>query len=121
MGIRLPRRNDNSAYNTGNTISDNTGWYTNNSNSRTHEVGKKPPNAWGLYDMHGNVREWCWDWYGIYASGSQTAPRGAASGSNRVVRGGSWGSSGQNLRSASRDYSDPNYRGSSVGFRLLRP
>jgi len=129
-GYRLPteaeweyacRAGTTTAYNTGNTISDNTGWYLSNSNSRTHEVGKKPANAWGLYDMHGNVYEWCWDWYGTYASGAQTDPVGAASGSVRVIRGGSWGSNGQNLRSADRGSYYPSSGSYNVGFRLLRP
>jgi len=110
------------AHNTGETISDNTGWYRDNSSyEKTHEVGKKPANAWGLYDMHGNVWEWCWDWYGTYASGAQTDPRGAASGSYRVVRGGGWNSSGRNLRSADRYFYYPYSRYSDIGFRLLRP
>jgi len=103
------------------TISDNTGWYDDNSGYITHEVGKKPPNAWGLYDMHGNVWEWCWDWYGSYTTGAQTDPRGAVSGSDRVIRGGSWYGSGQFLRSAVRNYSGPSDRGNDLGFRLLRP
>jgi len=68
----------------------NYAWYYANSSYKTHEVGKKQPNAWGLYDIHGNVWEWCWDWYGTYASGAQTDPCGAVSGTIRVIRGGSW-------------------------------
>ena len=129
-GYRLPteaeweyacRAGTTTAYNTGETISDNTGWYTNNSNSRTHEVGKKPANTWGLYDMHGSVWEWCWDLYGDYTSGAQTDPRGAVSDSNRVKRGGSWNDYGQILRSANRSSYHPILRYYNLGFRLLRP
>jgi len=130
-GYRLPteaeweyacRAGTTTAYNTGDTISDNTGWYYSNSNNRTHEVGLKPPNAWGLHDMHGNVWEWCWDWYGSYESGAQTDPRGAASGNYRVLRGGSWYDDAQDLRSAFRySYDNPNGRNSSIGFRVVRP
>jgi formylglycine-generating enzyme required for sulfatase activity len=131
-GYRLPteaqweyacRAGTTTAYNTGsNTISDNTGWYSNNSVGSSHDVGLKSPNAWGLYDMHGNVWEWCWDWYGTYSSGAQTDPTGAVSGTSRVVRGGSWGSNGLNLRSACRYANFPNYRSNDlVGFRLVRP
>jgi formylglycine-generating enzyme required for sulfatase activity len=109
------------AYNTGATISDSTGWYDSNSCSRTHSVGEKPANAYGLYDMHGNVWEWCWDRYGDYSSGAQTDPTGAVSGSDRVRRGGSWGYGGQYLRSACRDDNAPGYRNVSFGFRLVRP
>jgi formylglycine-generating enzyme required for sulfatase activity len=131
-GYRLPteaqweyacRAGTTTAYNTGATISDNTGWYSSNSGSRTHSVGEKPANAWGLHDMHGNVYEWCWDWYGSYASGTQTDPTGAVSGDSRVLRGGSWNESlGHYLRSACRAYVDPNEtRLSLIGFRLSRP
>jgi formylglycine-generating enzyme required for sulfatase activity len=88
---------------------------------RTTPVGSFASNAWGLYDMHGNVWEWCWNWYGSYSSGAQTDPTGAVSGSVRVLRGGSWGLSGHFLRSANRDNRLPFLRGYVVGFRLVRP
>jgi formylglycine-generating enzyme required for sulfatase activity len=87
---------------------------------QTWNVGSGAANAWGLYDMHGNVSEWCWDWYGGYASGAQADPAGAASGSARVVRGGCWGCYVYNLRSAARFSLTPSYRGRNFGFRLVR-
>jgi formylglycine-generating enzyme required for sulfatase activity len=100
---------------------DAVAWYDGNSGDRTHQVGMKLPNGLGLYDMSGNVWEWCWDWYGSYSSTSQTNPIGASSGSYRVLRGGCWGTDGQYLRSAYRSYNTPSNRGSSRGFRLIRP
>jgi len=82
-------------------------------------VGSFAPNAWGLYDMHGNVWEWCSDWYGTYPSGSQTNPTGAATGSLRVNRGGSWYIYAQSCRSAYRYNNTPDYRYISLGFRLV--
>ena len=96
-------------------------WHSGNSNSRTHEVEKKQPNAWGLYDMSGNVWEWCWDWYDDYPSGNQTDPVGASSGSLRVFRGGYWSGSVEYLQSALRYDYDPINRLSNIGFRVLRP
>ncbi len=81
-------------------------WYDGNSGSKTHPVGKLLPNAWGLYDMHGNVWEWCQDWY--------------TEGSTRVLRGGCWYYNAQNCRSASRDPGSPGYRDNRGGFRLVR-
>ena len=88
---------------------------------QTTDVGDFPPNAFGLYDMHGNVWEWCHDWYGDYASGSVTDPIGPSSGSSRVARGGSWHYSARYCRSAHRiRYSAVN-RGGNLGFRLVLP
>jgi len=129
-GYRLPteaeweyacRAGTATAYNTGENISDSTGWYKVNSGIKTHPVGQKLANAWGLYDMHGNVWEWCWDWYGSYSSKVQNDPMGAVSGSFRVLRGGSWYNSAENTRSTYRFNLDPYYRYDNFGFRLVRP
>ena len=85
---------------------------------RTTAVGSYRPNAWGFYDMHGNVWEWCHDWYGDYTGGSVTDPVGPSSGTHRVSRGGSWINIGEDCRSVNRDRSIPGYRGFDLGFRL---
>jgi formylglycine-generating enzyme required for sulfatase activity len=87
---------------------------------KTTPVGSFPANSLGLHDMSGNVWEWCWDWYGDYASGSQTNPHGAGSGSNRVLRGGSWINIPANARAARRGYGAPSDRFANYGFRLAR-
>jgi formylglycine-generating enzyme required for sulfatase activity len=131
-GYRLPteaqweyacRAGTSSAYYTsypGDTV-DNYAWYNANSENRTHEVGKTQANAWGLYDMHGNVWEWCGDWFGNYSSGTQTDPTGASSGLTRVNRGGSWYSSTQGIRSACRNGDLPSAQFANLGFRVVRP
>ena len=94
-------------------------WYSNNSSKTTHPVGQKKPNGWGLYDMHGNVWEWCLDWHGDYPGGSTADPQGPTVGTSCVRRGGRWGSPARYCRSATRDYSQPNFRHSGVGFRIV--
>jgi len=100
-------------------------WYTTNSDDKTHQVGLKAPNVWGLYDMHGNMSEWCWDWFGDYSSTITNNPTGPVTGSSRVTRGGIYYTFSSYLRSASRTASEPYNRGSYVGssgngFRLVR-
>jgi formylglycine-generating enzyme required for sulfatase activity len=94
-------------------------WYKDNSGGKTHPVGRLKPNAWGLYDMHGNVMEWVQDWYGRYTGEAVTDPQGAATGTHRMRRGGAWNSTAEVCRSANR-YSVPGYRDDFLGFRLVQ-
>ena len=97
---------------------DDVAWYSSNSSSKTHEVKGKNANSLGIYDMSGNVLEWCYDWYGTVSS--ITADIGASSGSDRVHRGGSWYYGASYCAVSFRSYSRPNYRSSNYGFRVVR-
>jgi len=138
-GYRLPteaewefacRAGTTTPFNTGDNISTDQANYDgtrpfNNSppgihRQRTTAVGSFPPNAFGLYDMHGNVGEWCWDWNAAYPRGPQKSPIGAYSGLIRVFRGGHWNSPSRFLRSASRSGNTPSGREDFLGFRLAR-
>ena len=95
-------------------------WFDGNSNGQTHPVGEKKANAWGLYDMHGNVWEFCSDWYGDYPKGAANDPTGAREGSDRVIRGGSWIILEKFCRSADRRWfpQQPSRRDTIIGFRV---
>jgi len=127
-GYRLPteaewefacRAGTTSAFNNGWEANVNTGWYISNSGRKTHPVGQKPANAWGLFDMHGNVFEWCWDFIADY-SGTSIDPSGPSSGHYRIQRGGSWNCPDQSLRSANRSYGRTTDKNSNTGFRIVR-
>ena len=124
-----------SYYSSINTGLDTVGWYclnndtgttgssdvTNNASGKgTHQVGQKAPNALDIYDMSGNVWEWCYDWYSSVSTGEETDPFGSSSGSFRVDRGGSWSGSASSASVCIRSYDTPSSRGDGLGFRLVR-
>lgn len=108
-------------------VLDLIGWYCGNASKSSHDVGRKHPNPWGLYDMHGNVTEWCWDWYAPYHTEATTDPLGPRSGTERVFRGGSWYDPATDSRSSARSMASPGgygllpQRGYGMhGFRIVR-
>ena len=96
-------------------------WYNENASTMFH-VGTKAPNGLGIYDMSGNVFEWCWDWYGssYYSSSPSNNPRGPASGSDRMIRGGCWSLNDRYCRVSNRSDNNPAYKNSIIGFRVCR-
>ncbi|MBQ4358441.1 MAG: formylglycine-generating enzyme family protein [Paludibacteraceae bacterium] len=104
----------------GNYSLDAVGWYHENSDKETHPVAQKEPNELGIYDMSGNVWEWCADFGGAYAEGAQVNPKGPADGDNRVCRGGCFPCGAHNCRVSNRMSSPPNYRRGRIGFRIVK-
>jgi len=104
----------------GSDTSEGVAWYSDNSGWTSHEVGTKQANELGIFDMSGNVYEWCWDIYGNYPGEVQADPTGASSGSARVLRGGSWGGSATYCTVANRDYGGATGGNFLIGFRIIR-
>ncbi len=136
-GLRLPteaeweyacRAGTNTLLNSGENITtdvgpcpqlDRLGWYKENSGYKTHPVGELMPNTWGIYDMHGNVWEWCQDWFDFYSQGLATDPTGPVGGDDRVIRGGGWGDNPWECQSTFRRPETPSYRSPLLGFRVV--
>ncbi len=95
-------------------------WFRNNSSGKTHPVASLGPNEWGLYDMHGNVWEWCWNWSAAYPTRFAVDPQGPQTGASRVIRGGSWDNSPEACRSANHNSAKPGFKAAVVGFRVAR-
>ena len=99
---------------------ENIGWYDANSGKSSHPVKGKAPNGLGLYDMSGNLWEWCWDYYGEYPREAVTDPAGPAESARRVLRGGAWFTPANLIRVTNRYWNSPGFKANSVGFRLAR-